>query len=991
MSTASAHVESAIRDEILVLREEDLFFGFTQSFEARRYRIRYATAPDELSPWVEQHAPALLVWPLEALGGRLPGWFAELRAQGVKVLATSGGPAPLGDDLPAALADAAVDRFDPRAAEQEARRLLGERRLRPRVAAPLSVTLEGGHRATVLDLSATSLRVQGDRLPAAPSRCEAVLKWGARRVAFTARVRRAAEGAPTQRVLQLEEDDPATRVLDRVVRRLLEVGHYRQQDGNPAGTEGPVTWQVARRAEKAFRQTRELQPLLAASAPEDASEAGLSSRYALDRPGTPRGVGVTARAIERLRNRPVVLKILREDLRDDAPARARMEMEARVGHALSDLEGVASVLDFGSDNAGGLYYATENLRGESLADVLTAGTCLGPRSVARLGIRVAETLARAHRRGYGHFDLCPEAIWLQRSEGGSRRPLLLDFAADLPPDPPALIHARGAAYWPPEAEEAPLDESREAYALCAVLREAYPVAEVGRPGPGAGEARRRLRELLRAGTSSRSGERFSSLAELVEQLRVCGRALEAAITGPPARIRLPDSLRASEGSPTRSSGVPATRTSEVPATRSSEVPATRSSDVPATRTFEGSPTRSSEVSATRSSEVPATRTFEGSPTRTSEVPATRTSEVPATRSSEVSATRSSEVPATRSSEVPATRSSEVPATRSSEVPATRTSEVPATRASSDDLLSPASIGEPTPASSAAPALAGGPAVFSDPTAQGPPTRSVLASPAQDRRKGRKRLAVVSAVLLSAVAVGAVLGWPLGAPGREVQPTTDVAGVAVPAAPSRPPAPGAPGPQPGWAAPELRVGPAPPSSGASSRDGAEPPEVPPSDPGASPVDEPPPPGSSDPGREGADVGRTLGERWVAKTPMQKHRVYLRIGRWNYLHGDAVQARQYLTRSLEYGDSASLRRLFARTYEDQRQLWPAIHHQRRAVALAPGSWRYQLQLGRLLLEVGKRAKACRALATARSLAPEHPHLARHLRRHCGSRPAARRAPR
>ena len=111
----------------------------------------------------------------------------------------------------------------------------------------------------------------------------------------------------------------------------------------------------------------------------------------------------------------MLLKVLREDLRSDGPARARLEMEARSASELRALEGIVSVLDFGGDGEGGLYYALEALDGESLATLLAAGQSFSERETARLGAHLAQTLAAAKELGHGHHDLCPENVFMQRN------------------------------------------------------------------------------------------------------------------------------------------------------------------------------------------------------------------------------------------------------------------------------------------------------------------------------------------------------------------------------------------------------------------------------------------------------------------------------------------------------------------------------------------------------------------------------------------------
>ena len=92
-----------------------------------------------------------------------------------------------------------------------------------------------------------------------------------------------------------------------------------------------------------------------------------------------------------------------------------------------------------------------------------------------------------------------------------------------------------------------------------------------------------------------------------------------------------------------------------------------------------------------------------------------------------------------------------------------------------------------------------------------------------------------------------------------------------------------------------------------------------------------------------------------------------------HGRYGESRQYLTQALKMWDSPRLRQLFSMTYSRVGKVWPAIYHQRKAVAQSPGSRAAQRRLGSLYLKVGKRSAACRAFRAARASSL--------VKRHCG----------
>lgn len=127
-------------------------------------------------------------------------------------------------------------------------------------------------------------------------------------------------------------------------------------------------------------------------------------------------------------------------------------------------------------------------------------------------------------------------------------------------------------------------------------------------------------------------------------------------------------------------------------------------------------------------------------------------------------------------------------------------------------------------------------------------------------------------------------------------------------------------------------------------------------------------------------QTPSSEWNTLGRRHKFRLYVHVATTALDGGRVADARRHVAKALKYGDSAALRRIAARTYIDAGKPWLAIHHQRRAVDLAPDDWRYLLQLGRLYLDVGQRPQACRAFLAALARNPKHRHIQEHLQRYC-----------
>jgi serine/threonine protein kinase/tetratricopeptide (TPR) repeat protein len=140
------------------------------------------------------------------------------------------------------------------------------------------------------------------------------------------------------------------------------------------------------------------------------------------------GMGVVYRARDSRLHREVAIKVIAENLAQDADAIRRFEQETRAVAALSH-PNILSLHDIGqievtlTDRTAAVPFAvTELLDGESLRARLTR-TPLAWRQAVAIARAIADGLAFAHGRGIIHRDLKPENVFLT-SDG---RVKILDF------------------------------------------------------------------------------------------------------------------------------------------------------------------------------------------------------------------------------------------------------------------------------------------------------------------------------------------------------------------------------------------------------------------------------------------------------------------------------------------------------------------------------------------------------------------------------------
>ena len=120
-------------------------------------------------------------------------------------------------------------------------------------------------------------------------------------------------------------------------------------------------------------------------------------------------------------DRPLAVKVLKEEFRQDREYAVRFLREARAAGALSH-PGIVTIFDVGEVD-GYPFIVMEYLDGEPLSEMMKRGRQT-PEQTMAVGIRLAEALAYAHSQGVIHRDVKPSNI----IQSADRRTLkLLDF------------------------------------------------------------------------------------------------------------------------------------------------------------------------------------------------------------------------------------------------------------------------------------------------------------------------------------------------------------------------------------------------------------------------------------------------------------------------------------------------------------------------------------------------------------------------------------
>lgn len=117
------------------------------------------------------------------------------------------------------------------------------------------------------------------------------------------------------------------------------------------------------------------------------------------------GMGEVWQALDKVIERQVAIKILKEEYLGDQAFRERFRAEARHA-ALVNHEGIASVYDFGEEE-GSAYLVMELVPGEALSTILERERYLSPERVLDIVAQTASALHAAHEAGLVHRDVKP--------------------------------------------------------------------------------------------------------------------------------------------------------------------------------------------------------------------------------------------------------------------------------------------------------------------------------------------------------------------------------------------------------------------------------------------------------------------------------------------------------------------------------------------------------------------------------------------------------
>jgi eukaryotic-like serine/threonine-protein kinase len=196
-----------------------------------------------------------------------------------------------------------------------------------------------------------------------------------------------------------------------------------------------------------------------------------SDRYELTHLIARGGMAEVYRALDRLLDRPVALKVLFPELSVDRAFVERFRREAQAAAKLSH-PNIVPVFDWGED-AGSYFIVMEFIDGRPLSAVLRETGPLEPVRAAQITAQVAAALASAHRHGVVHRDIKPGNVLI--TDDGQVK--VTDFGIARAVNTEESLTQTGAVmgtatYFSPEqAEGIGVDARTDIYSLGVVLFE----------------------------------------------------------------------------------------------------------------------------------------------------------------------------------------------------------------------------------------------------------------------------------------------------------------------------------------------------------------------------------------------------------------------------------------------------------------------------------------------------------------------------------------
>lgn len=202
----------------------------------------------------------------------------------------------------------------------------------------------------------------------------------------------------------------------------------------------------------------------------------IDQRYRVDSLLGEGGMGLVYRVTHTRLNKPLAMKVLRQENTRDPEVLARFRLEAESASNIGNRH-IIDVSDFGELSDGSTYFIMEYLDGLDLIAAIDSVDRMTEERALHIAIQVCRALGAAHEAGITHRDLKPENVFLIRREDEEDFVKVLDFGiAKVGHGPSRLTRAGevlGTPHYmsPEQCEGEGVDHRTDIYALGVLLYE----------------------------------------------------------------------------------------------------------------------------------------------------------------------------------------------------------------------------------------------------------------------------------------------------------------------------------------------------------------------------------------------------------------------------------------------------------------------------------------------------------------------------------------
>ncbi|MCB9593494.1 MAG: serine/threonine protein kinase [Sandaracinaceae bacterium] len=208
----------------------------------------------------------------------------------------------------------------------------------------------------------------------------------------------------------------------------------------------------------------------------------LGERYRIKRQIGEGGMGLVYEAEHVAIEKPVALKVLRDDFSSRPEVVERFKQEAKSASRIGN-DHIVDISDFGMTPSGASYFVMELLEGQDLAEVLEKEGTLDLERAVDIILQCCKALGAAHAKGIVHRDMKPENIFLTKKDDRDDFVKLVDFGIakmsdiETPGAPGRKLTKTGMIFGTPEymspeqAAGKSLDHRVDIYALAVILFE----------------------------------------------------------------------------------------------------------------------------------------------------------------------------------------------------------------------------------------------------------------------------------------------------------------------------------------------------------------------------------------------------------------------------------------------------------------------------------------------------------------------------------------